>query len=494
VDIDRQAVEVTKLSLLLKCLEGESSDSIGAHLFHMKERALPDLAANIKCGNSLIGTDFYADKDPDELSLEARISINAFDWDKEFKPIFAQQGFDAAIGNPPYVLLQDELRDDSQLEYFKSAFTTASYKIDTYHLFIEIVVRLLNSSGMASMITPSNYWTNNHLAPLRLYMLDQSRLLSLTNIGPGVFPKISVDTGIFVLARTPPTNSPIAVLGTKKTPTGMTTEPPATLDPQIVRSRPGHLFTGTSQHRLGSIVERLSATATLLGDLAEVNFGKQLRNRKVFTDDVITVDSVESIPTTHRPCWTGGDVHRYSLDWSKHACLDSEDARCGGCWNPDRHEAKPKLLTPQIGRFPVFAIDSSRWHCLNTMFMISAKDKSIDMQYMLAILNSRLLQAYWIDQFYDQRRTFPKIKGTYLKQLPICEPSSATFAKSLGELSSFIAQLNTKIRASKNPDERRILQQQIDATDREIDRLVYDLYGLTEEEIAIVERATEPAD
>ena len=85
VDIDSQAVEVTKLSLLLKVLEGENSQTLAAELRLFHQRALPDLGDNIKCGNSLIGPDFYQQ----ELLLddEERYRINVFDWEKEFAAI-----------------------------------------------------------------------------------------------------------------------------------------------------------------------------------------------------------------------------------------------------------------------------------------------------------------------------------------------------------------------------------------------------------------------
>src|SRR5207248_9025383 len=60
VDVDPQAVEVTKLSLLLKILEGESQETIAEQMKLFRERALPDLDDNVKCGNSLIGPDFYS--------------------------------------------------------------------------------------------------------------------------------------------------------------------------------------------------------------------------------------------------------------------------------------------------------------------------------------------------------------------------------------------------------------------------------------------------
>jgi len=103
VDIDSQAVETTKLSLLLKVLEGESAENLDAGLRLFHERALPDLANNIKCGNSLIGPDFYDQTQMDMFDEEQRLRINVFDWQREFKPIMDTGGFDAVIGNPPYL-------------------------------------------------------------------------------------------------------------------------------------------------------------------------------------------------------------------------------------------------------------------------------------------------------------------------------------------------------------------------------------------------------
>ena len=106
VDIDPQAVEVTKLSLLLKVLEGESKETVNNQLRLLHERALPDLAGNIKCGNSLIGPDFYKGQQMSLLDDEQRYRVNVFDWQAEFPGVFKAGGFDAVIGNPPYVSIQ----------------------------------------------------------------------------------------------------------------------------------------------------------------------------------------------------------------------------------------------------------------------------------------------------------------------------------------------------------------------------------------------------
>ena len=91
VDIDPRAVEVTKLSLLLMVLAGEPG------------LVRPDLAGNIKCGNAVIEPDFH-DYEPQLPGDENRARVNAFDWHREFSSVFASAGgFDAVIGNPPYL-------------------------------------------------------------------------------------------------------------------------------------------------------------------------------------------------------------------------------------------------------------------------------------------------------------------------------------------------------------------------------------------------------
>jgi hypothetical protein len=125
VDIDSQAVEVTKLSLLLKVLEGESEASLATQLRMFQERALPDLDNNIKCGNSLIGPDFYEDEQMMLLEEEKHYRINVFDWDTSFPQVFSgdNPGFDAVIGNPPYIRIQS-LREfqPQEVHYYETAY------------------------------------------------------------------------------------------------------------------------------------------------------------------------------------------------------------------------------------------------------------------------------------------------------------------------------------------------------------------------------------
>jgi type I restriction-modification system DNA methylase subunit len=134
VDIDAQAVEVTKLSLLLKVLEGESEQTLATQLRFYHERALPDLGRNIKCGNSLIGPDFYQQTEMRLLDDEQRYRINVFDWNAEFSEIMRAGGFDAVIGNPPYI----DVKQLPQLikTELSRVYSSATRRFDLYIPFV----------------------------------------------------------------------------------------------------------------------------------------------------------------------------------------------------------------------------------------------------------------------------------------------------------------------------------------------------------------------
>ncbi|MEK9201811.1 MAG: DNA methyltransferase, partial [Patescibacteria group bacterium] len=190
VDIDRQAVEVTKLSLLLKVLEGENEETIGKTLALFRERALPDLKDNIKCGNSLIGPDFYNQPSlapfwemgkpvlspfgkggARGISQDDEIRrINIFDWNDEekgFGRIMKEGGFDAVIGNPPYV--RQEMLGEFK-PYFESRYKTYNGIADLYVYFIERSHQLLKQDGFFGFICSNKFMRTNYGKPLRDFL------------------------------------------------------------------------------------------------------------------------------------------------------------------------------------------------------------------------------------------------------------------------------------------------------------------------------------
>ena len=166
VDIDRNAVEVTKLSLLLKCMEGETSASINTQMTFFHERVLPSMENNIKSGNSLIDVDFY----DTQFDFGEEKKIKPFSWQQVFPEVYKQKGFDIVIGNPPYV--RQEMLGDIK-PYLQKKYKVYHGMADLYNYFIEKGIGLLNDNGMFGIIVANKWMRANYGEPLRKWLKHQ---------------------------------------------------------------------------------------------------------------------------------------------------------------------------------------------------------------------------------------------------------------------------------------------------------------------------------
>ncbi|TFH54366.1 MAG: restriction endonuclease subunit M [Methanothrix sp.] len=199
VDIDTQAVEVTKLSLLLKVLEGENKATIADLTMYSDERALPDLGNNIKCGNSLIEWDIQ--KERQNLTREDLNRINPFDWDIEFPEVFKRGGFDVVIGNPPYIPI--EMMDEIQRAYYKTHCPQLERKYDSSIIFIILTLKKLNKGGLLGFISSITWQTGENFRKLREHIFTNNGIIALVNLPFDVFKNAYVDTGVYILSRAP---------------------------------------------------------------------------------------------------------------------------------------------------------------------------------------------------------------------------------------------------------------------------------------------------
>ncbi|MDP1995695.1 MAG: N-6 DNA methylase, partial [Gallionella sp.] len=201
VDIDAQAVEVTKLSLLLKVLEGESDQTLTSQMKLFHERVLPDLDRNIQCGNSLIGPDFYDGQL--DLDDEAAQRINVFDWQAAFPQIFKAGGFDAVIGNPPYIRIQS-LKESSpqEIDFYKQSYSTAAKgNYDIYVIFIERGLQLLNRIGKLGFILPNKFFTTDYGGALRELLWRGRHIESIVDFGHEQVFEATTYTCLLFLSR-----------------------------------------------------------------------------------------------------------------------------------------------------------------------------------------------------------------------------------------------------------------------------------------------------
>ncbi len=188
VDIDPQAVEITRFSLLLKVLEDVPAAAIAAYWRQHQTRALPNLQDNIQCGNSLVDSAYF-DYDKAALTDAAHFArINPLDWATAFPTVFAAGGFDAIVGNPPYIRIQNMVRySPREVQYYRSdvsPYTCAqSGNFDKYSLFIERGLSLLKPTGRLGYIVPHKFFLLKSGQALRKLLSEGRHVAEIVHFG-----------------------------------------------------------------------------------------------------------------------------------------------------------------------------------------------------------------------------------------------------------------------------------------------------------------------
>ena len=487
VDIDSGAVEVTQLSLYLKMLENENRTTLQLQRELLPEEnvaLLPPLQDNIKCGNSLIASDF-------SMMAEDLVRINAFDWPVGFATIMNAGGFDAVVGNPPWGA---DLPEENE-GYFTNTFKVAQNNItDSYAIFMERAVTLLRNGGRFSFIVPDTFLRKDGYRALREVFLNDYVVEEMVETGP-VFSQVR-DTWclIFTLRREKPTE--VSEILHKKI-SRFVVAAEERLE-RFIKSNFEQVGTVRQQYwknKPGMIVGYLaSASAQKLISKVEVNpcLGK-------LSDAFIISRGEEGSkfnlkPSQSQKFWIviPENVHRYDLTNGMPISLSSlTTGKVEGFY---KH---PKLWVVRIQkmRWPqrvvsVFDARRNSGAMKTLQVIVSKRDDEITLKYLQAILASKLMNFWCLNYLADD------INQTYLERLPIRQIDSknrtdkAQHDKLVGLVEKMLV-LTPKLRAAQSDKERATLQNAVTATDRQIDQLVYELYGLTGEEIQLVEGSAE---
>ncbi len=498
VDIDRQAVEVTKLSLLLKVLEGENEETISKQLTLFSERALPDLSKNIKCGNSLIGWDILEDNP--SLGQEEIERINPFDWDAEFPEIMQDGGFHVVIGNPPYVFGRDwkALNISNEVKaYLGKKFTSSPYQLDMFSIFIEKASQLCHLNGRIGQIVP-NVWLNNaYSSSTRKFILQQANDLCVIIPPANVFSGLTVDTIVYKYQKASGPGGSFRIKAMRNGDIIDVVE--YSVNQYLNGEQP--ISTVLSNVSAG-LVYRVRENYPKLENFAKITRGVHSYRiggygKTAFGNGPQTSRDVEERPyhsktyrEGYRPFVRGRDLHRFT------PVTPTEFVKYGE-WL-----AEPR--SPEF--FQGYRIYSRKILSERLLVTLEANDSVSDQQvyitlptkntpsapYLAGVLGSKFI-SFFIRSFYNEvNDAFPQIKVGQLKSLPIPFKETVSSKATHDNMTSLVEQmlsLNKYLQEARTPHEKTALLRQIEATDRQIDALVYELYGLTEEEIKIVEKS-----
>ncbi|OHE07479.1 MAG: hypothetical protein A2513_00475 [Sulfurimonas sp. RIFOXYD12_FULL_33_39] len=511
VDINEDAVEIAKLSLWLRTAS--------------KGRELTSLAGKIKCGNSLIDDNTVAE--------------NAFVWEDEFPEVFAQGGFDVVIGNPPW----GASLPINQIKHLQIKYPDVTSKSnDSYLFFTLLSLGILNKNGIFGFIIPNTWMLINTAKDIREKLLAYE-ILNIVDYGDGVFENVTAESSTIIIKNNIQNDSNVKVEKFKNNNQILENF----INKKNWRADAYKRIILEKSNEIYNFIFKITDKTTVFSNLAEiiwgikpyqVGHGTPIQTRDMLNDRIYHSDI--KIDDTYKPLLIGSNINRYSLYFN-----DNLFIKYGNNLMYPSNEQKmisPKLLMRQTSDILRVVYDQNSFYCQNSIFIVTS-DK-INLKYLNTLLNSKLLNFLYSMENPQSGKTFAEIKPSVIKDLPIKEISDSqqkpfiqkadkmlSLNKELHETKqNFYDMLNQdkltkklqnfeelefeefvkeyakakKLKFADKLQERNFkqewqslfendkaltckLKEEISTTDKEIDKMVYELYELSDDEIKIVE-------
>ena len=511
VDIDRQAVEVSKLSLLLKMLEDESSDSLPplqGRLIASQERILPDIDGNIKCGNSLIANDFYDDGAHDDLTNEERNRINAFDWNIEYSNVMKAGGFDVVLGNPPYDVMEKERGAGSWPHTFLTDYVRVKPeynfalggKLNLFRFFVVQSLALTRQNGCFGMIVPMSLLADISCAETRRHLLLSTNDLvadcfpQKDNANRRVFLQAKLSTVVITSSRLDNSQSK-AKLKVNVYPWNNFEDEHRTcvvkykdlslLDPKnipipLVSSKQWDVCRKLHSN---SLVVRLGNCSGFVVNRGEIN---QTIYRAFINSNTSLARLVK-----------GSEIGQYQ----QHQQLSQGSRE----WFDERrysktNSAKPiaqqrRIVTQRITgvdeklRVVATIIESPAYFADSTNSVIATNESKYKLEYLLGFLNSTLTQWRFKLTSTNNNVGTNELNSLPFRMIDFSDKADIARHDAMVKLVEQMLALHKQLAQARTSQDETSTRRQIASTDARIDKLVYELYELTAEEIAVVEGA-----
>ena len=528
VDIDSNAVEVAKLSLLLKSFEDSFNVNEYGQGSLLNEKILPSLDNNIKCGNSLIGNDFYESHlDLDDAAL---YKINCFDWNLKFRDIMKSGGFDVVIGNPPYVQIQGmekELKEGYKEANYKNYISTG----DIYQLFFEKGLDVLKIGGIVGMITSNKWMRAGYGAITRDYFYRNANVNGVIDLGGGRFQGATVDTSIILYSKK---DDEIKINEPKEFKAIKFYDDLSELNNikfgddrviayhdkewVIMNNIENSIFEKINKHKPLKDWDINIYRGILTGFNEAFIIDEETKNNLIKED----AKSAEII----KPVLRGRDIKKYvysfnnlyiictfpalKLNIDNYPAIKKylksfgkrlEQSGEKGCrkktcnkWFETQDTIayyedfeKDRIVWTPVNGIYYFTLIEGGYYFNNSIFMISDKDNNVSkLKYLLAVLNTVTLKFGSLITPLTNVGQYTYGSKEFMQTIPIPEPDKDTESK-LVNLVDNIIELNKKLSSEKNPNTIEMLNTRIQAVDAAIDKIVYALYGLNDDEIGIIE-------
>jgi len=362
------------------------------------------------------------------------------------------------------------------VHYYK----TVEYKCDLYAFFLEKGLSLIKDDGFLGYITPVSWMTNVYYAKLREKFICSNSLYLINLINGLVFHDANIDTNIIILNKNGVTNKKVNWI---RSIAGALNTDGVLRDYEQFTKENGYSIGTESNKKWYEIKEKIDSCSVELGKIAKISLGMKLRSNDEFVVKECSAKNSDVIVF-------GKDISKYGSIIPAHFFNYSKAVIVGGTKNPIIQKAKTKIFIQAIRNLSlpdriVATLDENSYYFIGTVNAVILNDNTFNYKYILGILNSSLANHY-----FKKRFTTISLTASFLGVIPICILNTENKKQLANKLVSFVSkmlELKKKEQTEKLPPARAMIIRQINALENEIDRLVYELYGLVEEDICVVE-------
>ncbi len=382
----------------------------------------------------------------DEIK-DNKIYENSFEWRFEFPEVLNDDGdfvgFDIIIGNPPYFIMTKNNTENLELGHYLSNFITiknASSK-NIFNLFIELGVKISNQSSFHTMIVPEGLFETRSYADTISFLNNSGSVLNITRIEGMVFDEANTGNVIFIFGK----NQKQVILSQKI----------INRNQEIIKS----------EKVVNPIISKIDNPITpKLSDFCQLFKGMVVSDRK----NKIFVEKTENLPNKFL---LGNCISKWNID--KCFFTDYNNLTIiGGTKVLEKHNVSPRILIRRTGNFLCCAYLTEPALTESTLYSCWSIIENIHNLFILGVLHSKVADYYIKNKLVTNPQAFPQILMTDLQSLPIPNPSI--------EIHNII----------KNLTAERLNNLGINSDlENQIDKLVYQLYDLTTEEITILEKS-----
>lgn len=480
VDIDLQATEVSQVSLFLKLLEDETMATANDMNVLFAEKILPDLSGNIKCGNSLIGYEIM--DGVLEFGKEEMRKLNPFDFEQAFPAVFKNGGFDSIIGNPPWGAEFDKISKF----FLKNKFPQVDFKTkDSYSYFIIQAIEKINKSGLLGFIIPNTWLLINTAVSLRKFVLG-FEINEIIDYGDGVFEEATVESTTIILQNTK-TQTQLVSTTRKKGDTvlyqNQISKSNWTSDPNCRILLKMNDINFAFKQKLFLSCENFYLKSDIIWGIKPYQKGygipsqtSEMMKERVYHSKIKYGDA-------WKPLLVGSNVDKYKINFDENYILYGENLMYPS------NETKmigPKILLRQTSDNLKCCVDYEGFYAQNSLFIITS---SLNYYFLNAILNSNVINYYYNIMNPQEKKIFAEIKPSIIKELPIPKitPENQPLHDALVKLVDQMLQAKKDEQNAVTDHDKNFYRNLTQSLDNRINKTVYQLYNLTDQEIALVE-------